>query len=255
MRMTCIVLWMTLTMDVALSATPSGREIADQVDKRSYSASQTYVGKLDVRGAEGSTQQKSWRVWRKGWGSAAQSLLVFTVPAEVKGVALLTIGKKSAPDLQWMYTPAIDKNRRIAPQEKKTRFLGTHFSYEDMEFRDVDDRDWELEGEETKDTLDCWVLVATPKTSEKSQYDKIRYWVRKDLMVFHEAHYFAGSKPRRILRLLDYKTVQGVPTPLRWEMTDTEKPGLTVLSIDEIRFNDPIDDRLFVPGNKPEVPR
>lgn len=240
-------------LHTVVATTPSGRQIALDVDQHSRSETQTYFGRLEVRDGK-SAHTKAWKVWRSGWGSAARSLLVFTAPAEVRGVTLLTVGKAAQPDLQWMYTPAIDKTRRIAPQEKKTRFLGTHFSYEDMEFRDVDDRDYELIGEETKDNLPCWVLWATPKQHDQSQYERIRYWVRKDLMVFHDAQYFIAGRVRRQLALRDYSSIQGIPTPRRWEMSDSEKPGITVLTIEQVRYNEPIDERFFAPGARPDLP-
>lgn len=237
-----------------IAAEPTGRAIADEVDRRSRSETQSYLGRLEVINEKGAIAAKSWRVWRDGWGANAKSLLTFNQPAEVAGVTLLTHGRKNEPDQQWMYTPSIDKTRRIAPQERKTRFLGTHFSYEDMEFRDVDDREYQLEAEELRDGLECWRLLATPKSAEKSQYSEIRYWVRKDLMVFHEAHYFAGGLRRRVLKLLDYRLIDSIPTPMTWEMTDSEKPGLTRLHVEGIVYNRQIDPNWFVPGFKPANP-
>ena len=50
-----------------------------------------------------------------------------------------------------MWTPAIERDRRIALQDRSTRFFGTDFSFEDLEERDVDQYDYALLGEEAID--------------------------------------------------------------------------------------------------------
>jgi len=84
---------------------------------------------------KGKTKQKAWRSWAR-LGPEAKGLIQFQ-DRGVKGVGLLTLSHANHPSEQWFYTAAIDRDRRVAKQEKSTRFLGTHFTYEDMEERDV----------------------------------------------------------------------------------------------------------------------
>ena len=74
----------------------------------------------------------------------SKSVLRFTAPAEVKGVALLVVNHPDRASDQWMWTPAIERDRRIALQDRSTRFFGTDFSFEDLEERDVDQYDYAL---------------------------------------------------------------------------------------------------------------
>jgi hypothetical protein len=61
----------------------------------------------------------------------------FTAPPEVKGVTLLIVNHPDRSSDQWMWTPAIERDRRIAMQDRSTRFR-PDFSFEDLEERDVD---------------------------------------------------------------------------------------------------------------------
>ena len=69
----------------------------------------------------------------------------------MKGVALLVVNHPDRASDQWMWTPAIERDRRIALQDRSTRFFGTDFSFEDLEERDVDQYDYPLLGEEPID--------------------------------------------------------------------------------------------------------
>src|SRR5205809_9466 len=80
--------------------------------------------------------------------------------------------------------PAIERDRRIALQDRSTRFFGTDFTFEDLEERDVDQFDYTLGGEETLDGAACWRVESTPKNGKSSQYTRSILWVRKDTYAF-----------------------------------------------------------------------
>ena len=102
--------------------------------------------------------------------ATSKAILRFTAPAEVKGVALLIVNHTDRASDQWMWTPAIERDRRIAVQDRSTRFFGTDFSFEDLEERDVDQFDYKLAGEDTIDGAACWKIESKPKQSKASQY-------------------------------------------------------------------------------------
>ena len=72
-------------------------------------------------------------VERIGVPGEGKSVIRFTAPGEVKGVALLVINHPDRASDQWMWTPAIERDRRIALQDRSTRFFGTDFTFEDLE--------------------------------------------------------------------------------------------------------------------------
>src|SRR5262245_7152147 len=96
----------------------SARQIMQQVDQQARSTSQQYIGNLEVVDKSGKALRKSWRSWRKGFGGDSRGLVRFSSPPEVKGVGLLVLAHHGAPSDQWLYTPAIQRDRRIAPQDR-----------------------------------------------------------------------------------------------------------------------------------------
>jgi hypothetical protein len=156
------------------------RQVMVEAQKRTMASSQHYAGTLQVFDARGKISDKRWTFDRLGSHGSSKSILRFADPPEVKGVALLVVNHPDRASDQWMWTPAIQRDRRVALQDRSQRFFGTDFSFEDLEERDVDQYDFSMDGEETLNGAPCWRIDATPRKTKVSQYSKSRVWVRKD---------------------------------------------------------------------------
>src|ERR1044071_2786336 len=156
------------------------RQIVEEAQRRTNAQSQRYEGTLQVVDARSKITEKRWQYDRIGSHGASKSVLRFTAPAEVKGVALLVLNHPDRSSDQWMWTPAINRERRIALQDRSTRFFGTDFSFEDLEERDTNQFEYKLLGEESLDGVACWKLQSTPRQTKASQYTQSYVWIRKD---------------------------------------------------------------------------
>ena len=96
---------------------------------------------------------------------------------------------------QWMWTPAINRERRVATQDRRARFFGTDFSFEDLEERDIEQYDYALQGEDTIDGEPCWKIAATPKAGKRSQYSASIYWIRKSTYTVAQIENFEARSP------------------------------------------------------------
>jgi outer membrane lipoprotein-sorting protein len=221
-----------------------GRAVMDEVDKRRRTKSEYSEGLITVE-EKGKSKAKAWRSWRLGWGPEAKGLIQFLEPAEVKGVGLLTLSYPSKPADQWFYAPAIDRDRRVAKQEKSTRFLGTHFTYEDMEERDVDAYAYTLDGEEPVAGAACYKITAKPKPEKESQYSKLVFWVLEGRFVTIRVEAYVAGEKRRVFEGSDVRDVSGIPIVHAWSLTDAKREGVTHLRLDNVRINPPLDPSLF----------
>jgi len=221
-----------------------GRAVMDEVDKRRRTSSEYSEGLITVE-EKGKTREKAWRSWRLGWGPDAKGLIQFHEPAEVKGVGLLTLSHAGRPAEQWFYAPAIDRDRRVAKQEKSTRFLGTHFTFEDMEERDIDAYDYKLLGEDAASGARCFKVEAVPRPDKESQYSKLVFWVLQDRYVTVRVEAYVDGELRRVFEGSDVRDVSGVPIVHAWSLRDTRRPGTTRLAVANVHVNPPIDGTLF----------
>ena len=215
-----------------------GRGVMDEVDKRRRTASEYSEGIVTVE-EKGKTKRKAWRSWRLSWGPEAKGLIQFQEPAEVKGVGLLTLSHANAPAEQWFYAPAIDRERRVARQEKSTRFLGTHFTYEDMEERNLDAYTYTLRDPEPVAGAPCFTIEAVPKPEAESQYTKLVFRVLQDRYVTIRVEAYVDGSLRRVF---------GIPIVHAWTLTDTNRPGTTRLAVANVRVNPKLAPPLFTVG-------
>ena len=144
-----------------------------------------------------------------------------------------------------MWTPAVERDRRIALQDRSTRFFGTDFSFEDLEERDVDQYVYTPAGEEPVEGQLCWKVQAIPKPSRSSQYTKSILWIRKDNYVPAQYENFVKDQPVRRLQQKDIQNVQGIWTARTLEMTDLRRKSRTVLRLEKLEYNIPLKDTEF----------
>ena len=221
------------------------RRIVDEAQKRTDAKSQRYEGLLQVFEAKGRIADKRWLFERLGSHGQSRAVLRFTAPAEVKGVALLVVNHPDRASDQWMWTPAIERDRRIALQDRSTRFFGTDFSFEDLEERDVNQYDYQLLGDDTVDAALCWKVQSTPKESKSSQYTRSIVWVRKDNYAFARIDNFIKDQAARRLTYSQIQNVQGIWTARQLEMLDVRRGSRTRLTLEKLQYNVPMSDEAF----------
>jgi outer membrane lipoprotein-sorting protein len=221
------------------------RQIVAESENRSRSKSQQYEGTLEVIGASNKVSLKRWEYRRIGSYGTSKAILRFTAPAEVKGVALLIVNHTDRASDQWMWTPAIERDRRIATQDRSTRFFGTDFSFEDLEERDVDQFDYKLVGQDAVDGVACWKIESKPKESKSSQYTSSLVWVRNDNYVVTQVEDYTKDKLVRGIHYTDIQNVDGIWTPRTVEVYDANRKSRTVLKLEKLEYNMPMKDEDF----------
>ncbi len=226
-------------------AADNARQIVDEAQTRSASKSERYEGFLQSFDAGGKVTEKRWTFERIGSNGQSKSVIRFTAPSEVKGVALLIVNHPDRVSDQWMWTPAIERDRRIAAQDRSTRFFGTDFSFEDLEERDVNQYDYALLGEEAVDGAPCWKIESTPKQAKSSQYTKSVVWIRKDNYAFARIESFVKDEVVRRLNYGEIRNVQNVWTAHELTMFDLRRKSRTRLVLDQVQYNLPLKDEDF----------
>jgi hypothetical protein len=221
------------------------RAVVAEMQRRATVDSQRYEGALRVTDAGGRVSVKRWTYDRLASNGTSKTLIRFTEPAEVKGVALLIFTYADRPSDQWMWTPALNRERRIATQDRRTRFFGTDFSFEDLEEHDVGRYEYVLDGEEPIDGTPCWRIDATPHGNVRSQYTRSRFWIRTSDYVFAQVDNFVGDTLIRRLIYGHFAIVQGIATARSIDVRDLERKSQTTLTLDTVSYNVPLDKNQF----------
>jgi hypothetical protein len=221
------------------------RQIVEEAQKRSTAQSQRYEGTLQVVDAKSKITEKRWQYDRIGSHGSSKSVLRFTAPAEVKGVALLVVNHPERSSDQWMWTPAINRERRIAIQDRSTRFFGTDFSFEDLEERDTNQFEYKLLGSENIGGADTWKVESVPRQTKISQYTRSILWIRKDNYALAQIENYSKDQLVRRAKYMDIRNDQGIWTAHQIEMHDLKRNSRTILKIDKLEYNLPMKDDAF----------
>src|SRR6516162_7427879 len=224
------------------------RQIMTEVQNRTQSKSEHYEGSLEVINASRKISKKRWAYDRLGVYGNSKSELRFIAPPDVKGVALLVINHPERASDQWMWIPAEERDRRIALQDRSTRFFGTDFSFEDLEERDVDQYSYNLAGDDNLNGVACWKIESRPQQGKSSQYTSSFWWIRKDNYVITRLDNYDKEKLVRSINYKDIKLIGGIWTALTAEVAETQRNSRTLLKLDKVEYNLAMKDTAFSRG-------
>lgn len=195
----------------------------------------------------GSERTRKLTTKRKSYGGGeAKSVAYFLSPADVKGTAFLVWEHADQPNDVFIYLPALKKIRRIASEQKHQSFMGSDFSYADMENEDVDDADHRILSEEDLDGKACWVIESLPKPDSDSEYGRLVSWVDKTEFIPRKVEFFdKNGRPYKVMQVLRTGPVGDETLPLHLSMENVQKHHKTEIIIDKIEVGREISDEEF----------
>jgi hypothetical protein len=232
------------------------RQILDGVYEQDTSHDTTMRAVFDIFDQDGHKTTKKFMLFRLGSPGDSKTLVRFTAPAEIRGVALLSYNRKGDTDRQWLYIPATQRTRSVSPRELSEKFAGTDFTYEDVEERVLDNFNYRLLTDtEVIDGHKTYKVEAVPVDASRSQYKYVYYWVAQDVpVILHAEMYDKEGKMVRELHASALKKVSGIWGARHVEMKSVAGKTRTVLTIDEAKFNQHLDEKLFTPENLANSP-
>lgn len=166
----------------------------------------------------------------------------FDRPADVNKTVFMVWKNLDRDDDRWMYLPALDLVKRISSTDKRTSFVGSHFYYEDVSGRNINDDVHEM----VKTTDDYYVLKNTPKNKDMVEFSYFEMWIHKaSFLVVKIDYYDNENKKYRIYEALQVENIQGFPTVIKSKMTDMKTGGHTILEYSNVEYNINIPEDIF----------
>jgi len=236
----------------------AAREIMQKVEDRDdgeTSASEMTMVLIDKRNNQ---RVRKIRGFRKNFGKDEKTISFFLSPADVKNTSFLSYDwdDENKEDDNWLYLPALRKVKRISSGNKKDSFMGSDFSYADMNGMEISE--WEysfLKPSDMVDGFDCWVIEGVPKREKQEKvinetgYLKTVNWVRKDIFLVVRSMLYV-NKGRKIKYFVasDIENIQGIWTAKKMTMKTTrqkETEHMTMLIFENIVYNSGVEDSLF----------
>ena len=172
----------------------TAREIVEKQKERHALESEMSTIVMVLVDRNGNQVTRILKRWSRRFQDGLYRVLVaFQEPRDIAGTALLTWQLEGGENKQWLYLPGRDTLQRIASQGRKSYFMGTDFTYEDLQPDRLEDYQYELKGTEELDGHPCYVIEIRPASREKereSAYAKRLSWIRQDLFYPVKVEFF-----------------------------------------------------------------
>lgn len=149
-------------------------------------------------------------------GGDQKYFIYFHEPGDVRGLVFMVWKYPGKEDDRWLFVPAVDLIRRIAADDKRSSFVGSDFTYEDVSGRDLSADDHLLLREEKSGDHDCYVVQSTPRTS--AEYTRRISWIEKETFLPIREEYFDAQE--QLFRVFTADQIEIITTDEGGNKTD-----------------------------------
>ncbi|MDB4989587.1 MAG: Sterol-sensing box domain protein [Myxococcaceae bacterium] len=203
------------------------------------------MGLIDASGKRSERVMDNLRRRKNG---QLQSVVRFRSPQDVAGTAFLMLEREKGESEQHIYLPGLKRTRRIVGREREGSFMGSDFSYADMERRDTRASTQKRLPDEELNGVKAYVLESTPKKEAGSLYSKIETWVRQDnFLPLRIRFYDKGGKLLKTFYTKRIRQLEGRPVIMESQMVNKQSGHTTELIVDDLRPQKDLPDSDFTP--------
>jgi len=177
------------------------------------------------------------------WSSGNdRSFIVITYPKKDKDTTFLRIKTD-----MWQYVPSIEKTIKIPPSMMLQSWMGSDFTNDDLvkESSIVNDYTHKF----LEEAKDLYVIESIPKPEAPVVWGKVIQHIDKNTFVPVNDEFY--DEDGTLIRKIIYDNVKKLPDryyPMKWivePMTEEKKGHQTIIIIDEVEFNIPVDEGVF----------
>jgi len=177
-------------------------------------------------------------------GGEQRYFIYFHQPGDVRGMTFMVWKYQGRDDDRWLFVPAIDLVKRIAARDKRSSFVGSDFTYEDVSGREVEADRHTLLREETMSGKQVYLIESLPK--EEAEYTRKLSWIDKGTFLpLKEEYYDQQGELYKVFTAGEVREIQGVPTITKRTMQNVKSGHHSEVVFQEVTYNIGLPDDLF----------
>ncbi|MDA8085913.1 MAG: outer membrane lipoprotein-sorting protein [Nitrospiraceae bacterium] len=230
----------------AFALSPGAQEIMTKSQAAFYYPGRDFKARMMMTlvSAGGQKRIRELTMLRKNFPGGNQKYFIyFFQPADVKDMTFMVYKYPDRNSDRWLYIPALNMVRRIAASDKRSSFVGSDFSYEDVSGRNVDEDTHTLVKEEKLGSKDCYVIKSVPKEADVEFGYKLSWIDKKTYLPLKEQYYDKRGQLLKVFTADEIKTVKGFPTITKRTMKNVQSGHSTQVIFEKADYN------LGLPGN------
>ena len=198
------------------------------------------------------TSEWTARKVSKDFDDGKRALMVLLEPETLKGSAYLFWQPKDKPIMEWIYSPAVRRVRRLTAILAYNPFMGTDFTWADFDIKDPGGEHKFIEETVTAEKK-FYKIETIP--AENWYYSRIVSRISTDNFLPVQRDYYDNTG--RIWKVKTFEKVvvlKNIPMPLLIRMQDKVYNQSTELIISDVCFDAPyIQKEMFDPERLPEA--
>ena len=220
-----------LFYSVALCAKEPKEIIEEAIAKQQIENSVQTI-EMTLISRSGSEQKRVFEIMIRKDEDALRSYTRFLSPADIKGTQLVSIDRPGKKDPQLLYLPALKRVQRISGSAQKGSFMGSDFSFSDLELNMADNEIHSLESED-----DSWWIIKTVSPNHKVYSSWSSKISKKDQLPYQIDYYAKNNTLIKSFVVEETKNKDGRIIPVKTRMKHKKKGSQTILEIQDIRLN------------------
>lgn len=228
--------------------TPDARAIVENSLRAFYYAGQDMKAHVSMSlvNPQGKTRSRRMTLLRRNQGERGDQkyYIFFHEPSEVKGTAFLVWKYPAKEDDRWIFIPSVNLVKRIAANDKRSSFVGSDFTYEDVSGRDAGDETHSLRGVEELDGRTCYVVESVPKSP--ADYARRTSWIDQEhYLPLKEEYVDARGVTTRVFTADEVAQVGGHWTVTKRTMKNLQTGHRTEVVFTDVAYDVGLNDDLF----------
>jgi outer membrane lipoprotein-sorting protein len=226
-------------------AAPSADEIVAKANRAAYYAGSD--GRADISmtitAPNGQSRNRRFTMLRlTDQGEDQKFYVYFKAPADVRKMAFLVWKNVGKDDDRWLWLPALNLKKRIAPGDKRTSFVGSDFFYEDVSGRGVDEDYHRL----LEETDSAFVLRSEPKDPDSVEFAWYQVWIDKqNYLPLKAVYYDRQGQAYRQVEALKVEVIDGHPTVVAAKASDLRAGTSTINRFSNVKYDTGLSKRIF----------
>src|SRR3990167_9516664 len=212
-----------LTVHCSLPTVSHAAEAVDIVRKSQLAF--LYPGKdmkarvyMKLISKDGKERIREMTMLRKNYqeGGDQKYFIYFYQPQDVRDMTFMVYKYTGKDDDRWLFMPALNMVRRIAANDKRSSFVGSDFTYEDVSGRDIEDDNHSMAKEEKISDKDAYVIKSAPKDEKGADFSYKLSWIDKNSSLpLKEEYYDKRGELYKVFTAEEIKDIQGFPVITR----------------------------------------
>ncbi|MEK6726022.1 MAG: outer membrane lipoprotein-sorting protein [Deltaproteobacteria bacterium] len=197
---------------------------------------------------DGKERMREMTMLRKDFeeGGDQKYFIYFYQPADVRNMSFMVWKYPKKDDDRWIFIPALNMVRKIAASDRRSSFVGSDFTYEDISGRDIEDDNHSFGKEEKVGERDCLVIKSVPKDEKGTDYSYKLSWIDKERSLpLKEEYYSKKGDIEKVFSADEVKELSGIFTITKRTMKNIANGHRTEVSFEKTEYNVKIEDGLF----------